>query len=68
MGGVPRATGVGGWEWTEASADVDGSFLEGRGQHASSRSQVEVVEVSTKFWKLNGSGWEWVEEGGSGWK
>ena len=50
-------------------ADADGSFLEGRSQmEVLEVSHVEVVEVLTKFWKLNGSGWKWVSVGGSRWK
>ena len=63
-------SGPGGvWEWTEASADADGSFLEGRSPiNGSSRSQVEVLEILRKFWKLNESGWKWVPVGESWWK
>ena len=32
------------WEWTEASADADGSFVE-------VRSQLEVLEANLKIWK-----------------
>ena len=51
------------WEWTEASTNADGSL------HTDIISQTEVLGIRvfffffSKFWKLDGRGWEWVALG-----
>ena len=53
----------GAWEWTEASADADGSYFE-------SKSQMEVLEVSCgSFTEVLEVDWKWLGVGGSSrWK
>ena len=52
-------------EWTEASADVDGSFLEISKSRGSFGSLVEGLEAKGPSWECKGSGWKYVQVGRS---